>query len=173
MDLPALGAWAQELGLLPERETALLAAQPAGDDPPRLAQLRTVREALRRLIRTHLDGGEPADNDLTTVNRVLGPALGQTRLGAGEDSFPLRFAPTTDAPDLAFALDHLTWTIARSTFDLLADPDELDTIRECPGDDCGYLFRDATHGRRRWCSMKSCGNRAKVQRFRERQKVEA
>jgi len=43
-------------------------------------------------------------------------------------------------------------------------------IRECPGEDCGYLFRDTSRGRRRWCSMKTCGNRAKVQRFRDRQK---
>jgi predicted RNA-binding Zn ribbon-like protein len=171
VDLPALGAWVRELGLLPEAETALLTAQPAGADHARLAQLRSGRESLRRLIRSRLLEQPPADDDLAAVNRAFAPVLGQTRLAAIEDGFQHRYALTAAAPDLAFALDHLTWTIAGSTFDLLADPDELDTIRECPGEDCGYLFRDASHGRRRWCSMKSCGNRAKVQRFRNRQKA--
>ncbi|HET7305552.1 MAG TPA: CGNR zinc finger domain-containing protein [Segeticoccus sp.] len=31
----------------------------------------------------------------------------------------------------------------------------------CPGDDCGWLFLNPG-GRRRWCSMSPCGNRAKV-----------
>ena len=53
------------------------------------------------------------------------------------------------------------------------NPKELEMVEECPGDDCGYLFRDTSHGRRRWCSMRSCGNRAKVQRFRDRQREEA
>lgn len=171
VDLPALGTWARELGLLPETEAAVLTAQPTGADHERLARLRAVRESLRRLIRTHLGEGAPADTDLAAINRAFGPLLGQTRLIAGEDGFQHRFAPTAAAPELALALDHLTWTIAHSTFALLADADELNTIHECPGDDCGYLFRDASHGRRRWCSMKSCGNRAKVQRFRERRKV--
>ena len=38
---------------------------------------------------------------------------------------------------------------------------ELDRVKACPGDDCGWLFLDRS-GRRRWCSMDSCGNRAKV-----------
>ncbi|MCE7985865.1 MAG: hypothetical protein DYG89_32200 [Caldilinea sp. CFX5] len=34
---------------------------------------------------------------------------------------------------------------------------------------CGFLFIDTSKNRsRRWCSMESCGNRAKVQRHRRR-----
>ena len=33
-------------------------------------------------------------------------------------------------------------------------------------EDCGWLFLDTSRsGRRRWCSMQSCGNRAKARRF--------
>ncbi|MGW5195753.1 CGNR zinc finger domain-containing protein, partial [Kribbella sp. NPDC004138] len=32
-------------------------------------------------------------------------------------------------------------------------------VRTCPS--CGWLFLDP-RGRRRWCSMATCGNRAKV-----------
>jgi predicted RNA-binding Zn ribbon-like protein len=40
------------------------------------------------------------------------------------------------------------------------------SIRQCADvRGCGVLFLDRTRNRsRRWCSMKSCGNRAKAQR---------
>ncbi|MFF3324231.1 CGNR zinc finger domain-containing protein [Streptomyces sp. NPDC002889] len=48
------------------------------------------------------------------------------------------------------------WAVARSTADLLADPRRF-TIRACPGPGCGWLFPDES-GRRRWCSLSTCGN---------------
>jgi hypothetical protein len=40
-------------------------------------------------------------------------------------------------------------------------------VRRCADPRCGRVFQDETkNGRRRWCDMKVCGNRAKVQRFR-------
>lgn len=50
--------------------------------------------------------------------------------------------------------------VARSAAELLCGPDR-EIVRACPGHDCGWLFLDR-RGRRRWCSMESCGNRAKV-----------
>jgi predicted RNA-binding Zn ribbon-like protein len=38
-------------------------------------------------------------------------------------------------------------------------------IEQCEGDVCGWLFLDRSPaGRRRWCSMRDCGNRAKARR---------
>ncbi|MGE5829869.1 MAG: CGNR zinc finger domain-containing protein [Micromonosporaceae bacterium] len=37
----------------------------------------------------------------------------------------------------------------------------------CPGEICGWLFADP-RGRRRWCSMAWCGNRAKARRYARR-----
>jgi DNA-binding SARP family transcriptional activator/predicted RNA-binding Zn ribbon-like protein len=45
---------------------------------------------------------------------------------------------------------------ARSAAELLADPRRF-TIRSCASDDCGWLFLDYS-GRRRWCSLATCGN---------------
>ena len=40
---------------------------------------------------------------------------------------------------------------------------ELPLLHECAGEDCGWLFLDTSKNHsRRWCDMKSCGNRAKV-----------
>ena len=40
-------------------------------------------------------------------------------------------------------------------------------VRACPGRRCGWLFVDVS-GRRRWCSMATCGNREKQRRHAER-----
>ena len=46
--------------------------------------------------------------------------------------------------------------------DLLAGP-RLDRVRRCANPECGWLFLDDSRaGKRRWCSMQSCGNRAKA-----------
>ena len=45
---------------------------------------------------------------------------------------------------------------------LLADHSS-DAVRRCSGTGCGWLFLDET-GRRRWCVMAICGNRAKARR---------
>jgi predicted RNA-binding Zn ribbon-like protein len=60
------------------------------------------------------------------------------------------------------------WSLA----DLLTGPDRTH-LRECANDRCLWLFLDdSKNGSRRWCSMQSCGNRAKARRhyLRERGK---
>jgi predicted RNA-binding Zn ribbon-like protein len=55
--------------------------------------------------------------------------------------------------------------------DLLTAGD-FELIRPCESNDCILWFYDRTKShRRRWCSMKTCGNRAKVAAYRERQAV--
>ena len=40
-------------------------------------------------------------------------------------------------------------------------------FRICANEDCRWVFEDTSRGgRRRWCDMTSCGNQAKVRRFR-------
>ncbi|TME22984.1 MAG: hypothetical protein E6I68_08150 [Chloroflexi bacterium] len=54
----------------------------------------------------------------------------------------------------------------RSALDVLVDG-PLDGVRECPGPgNCGWLFIDLSkNASRRWCDMRTCGNRAKVHRY--------
>ena len=55
-----------------------------------------------------------------------------------------------------------------SAGDLLAGP-RLDRVRRCANPECGWLFLDDSRaGKRRWCSMTSCGNRAKARRHYHR-----
>lgn len=59
------------------------------------------------------------------------------------------------------------WVIAQAYADLLTV--DADKLRECAGEDCGWLFLDTSRNRsRRWCDMGDCGNRAKAKRHYRR-----
>jgi predicted RNA-binding Zn ribbon-like protein len=68
-------------------------------------------------------------------------------------------------------LDLPALEVGRVAGDLLASTD-LASVGRCPGDGCGWLFLD-TRGRRRWCTMAVCGNRAKARRHAARARNEA
>jgi predicted RNA-binding Zn ribbon-like protein len=55
--------------------------------------------------------------------------------------------------------------------DLMADG-TWDRLKACRADDCRWAFYDSARNQSRaWCSMQSCGNRAKVQAFRSRRRT--
>ncbi|MEM9432212.1 MAG: CGNR zinc finger domain-containing protein [Pseudomonadota bacterium] len=61
--------------------------------------------------------------------------------------------------------------VSASAVSILADPRERARLKMCPGEACGWLFIDETkNSRRTWCSMESCGNRAKAARHYSRRK---
>ncbi|MEM9811927.1 MAG: CGNR zinc finger domain-containing protein [Pseudomonadota bacterium] len=61
--------------------------------------------------------------------------------------------------------------VSASAISILADPRERARLKICPGEACGWLFIDETkNSRRTWCSMESCGNRAKAARHYSRRK---
>ena len=50
-------------------------------------------------------------------------------------------------------------------------PLQAEAIRVCASDTCEWVFYDTSRtGRRRWCDMATCGNRAKAARHRARTK---
>jgi len=127
-----------------------------------LARSLAVRNALYRLFKATIEGWRPDGTDVTTFNRELRIARAHERLAASS-----RLRWEWDEPS---ALDRVLWPIVREAAVLLTGPD-LDKVRQCPGTECGWLFYDASRsGRRQWCDMATCGNFAKVQRFRDRQR---
>jgi predicted RNA-binding Zn ribbon-like protein len=60
--------------------------------------------------------------------------------------------------------------IVESAADALIEG-ELARVRRCADARCPRVFFDSTrNGRRRWCDMATCGNRAKAARFRARER---
>jgi predicted RNA-binding Zn ribbon-like protein len=124
-----------------------------------LADARELREAIFRLARAAMDGMPATKEDVRTVNAWASrPDLAPRfdRIGGGVQ----RSAPTTMNAALA--------TLARDAADLFGGPD-VGRIRECSAPDCSSVFLDTSRaGRRRWCSMATCGNRQKVAAYRRR-----
>jgi predicted RNA-binding Zn ribbon-like protein len=123
-----------------------------------------LREALYRIFKAMLTDRQPRRVDLDTVNDELRRARSHERLTRAGDGFTWeRTGPGT-------ALDRMLWSIAHSGAEYLTAGD-LSRLRECGGEECGWLFEDTSKNRsRQWCHMQDCGNLEKVRRFRARQR---
>lgn len=73
-------------------------------------------------------------------------------------------------PPLTSLFD-LTGIFAIAATELIIRRQERRPIRECKGDNCGWLFLDTSKsGRRLWCSEATCGTYERVKRFRKKQR---
>jgi len=163
----ALLAWCRRLGIIGSPTlTALeaLATAPAKAEAV-LAEAIALREALNRLARAREQGkaGRPAD--LEVLNRCL------LRYPEGRTLAPASGGFAWKSHGDGLQLGSPLGAIARLGAELLVTA-EPGSIRCCAGPDCGWLFHDSSpNKRRRWCSMESCGNRAKARRHYQRVKA--
>lgn len=124
------------------------------------------REALYRIGAAVAAGGRPAAGDLSWLDQEWHEARDAQRLAAqpGGVAVAWREEPRLDRP---------LWPLALDAVDLFTG-DRLARLKQCPGEECGWLFLDTSrNGSRQWCDMKDCGNLAKVRRFRERHPAKA
>ncbi|HEX6355282.1 CGNR zinc finger domain-containing protein [Actinophytocola sp.] len=136
-----LAVWAEFTGLL----------NPCPRDGSVLDDVRELRTVAYRLFRHRDESVFPA------LAAVADEANALRRLtSAGE----FRLAHDSGDPRLPL------YAAALAVADLLGRP-ERDTVRACPGEGCGWLFLDP-RGRRTWCTMAACGNRAKVRAYANR-----
>ena len=126
-----------------------------------LGDARRVRGVFRGLAERGVASREIRADALCEINRVLGRSAGTRRLELREDgTFARAFVPVGDA----FA--GLLIPVVESAADALI-LGELHRVRRCADPRCGRVFLDETkNGRRRWCDMATCGNRAKAARHR-------
>ncbi|MFC4050182.1 CGNR zinc finger domain-containing protein [Actinomadura syzygii] len=121
-----------------------------------------LREAVDAGIRATV-ADEPVPGDAVDVlnhwlDRPAGPARPHLVLRSGVPALERRFDPR----DAVTALCR----VAADAAELLGT-DARRTLRICPGPDCSGRFVDKSPGgRRRWCSMAGCGNRAKAAQHR-------
>ncbi len=163
---PDLVAWSRHAGILSEERSARLVARAQGSAEAASAVLSraiTLREAIFRLFSAVIGGQSPDPRDLNTLNAEVSAALSRMRVTHELEGFGWDWAEED-------ALDQMLWPIAKSAADLLTSP-EVSRVRKCLGFPCGWLFMDTTRNQsRRWCDMKSCGNRAKARRHYQRKR---
>jgi len=123
-----------------------------------------LRETIYRIFSAVAHGRTPHESDLAALNGVLSAASVNTKVARKGDQFAWEWDMVPDPQS------RLLWPIAKSAGDLLTSG-RLDRVRECANEEqgCGWVFMDRTKSRtKRWCSMDSCGNRAKVHAWYER-----
>jgi predicted RNA-binding Zn ribbon-like protein len=151
-----LGLWLVEAGLVPESprmtRALLVEARELREAIDRCVEAAIVREPAPRAAVVHIDGwlGHAAVRPRLTIGDGGVPALGERR--------------PADAARAALA--EIALDAAR-----MLGTDEAQRIRICASETCSARFYDRSPaGRRRWCSMATCGNEAKARRHRARAK---
>ena len=161
-------AWARQATIItPGEATALAAAarKRGRSALDALAQARALRESTYAIFSCRAAGLPAQEADLRTLNRAIGQAMTHAGLIPTGSRFEWGW------PDTVPELDRVSWWVARSSAELLTSLD-LTFVHECAGYDCGRLFMDVTKNRsRRWCDMRTCGNRAKSRRHHERRRA--
>jgi predicted RNA-binding Zn ribbon-like protein len=149
--------WSRHAGFLDAaglRSLALAAKRRPGGAAAAVASAVRLREAFVRL----LERGRGAAAGLRTVNDELAAAPPRSVLEARGAGFAWRDGARDHG--LLALLHPVLWSMA----DLLTSG-RLARARRCGDARCGWWFLDSSPaGRRRWCSMQACGNRAKVRR---------
>jgi predicted RNA-binding Zn ribbon-like protein len=154
--------WAAHARLLAPDDAAWLAA--AAETDANLGA-RLLREALALREDIYELGAALAAGHLAPPERIKSltkshaRALGRGRLTPIDGNFGWAWSPR-EAP-----VEAVVGPISLSALTLLQQAD-LARVKQCQGDECGWLFFDTTKNKsRRWCEMKVCGNRAKQKRF--------
>lgn len=126
-----------------------------------------LRETIFRLFAALASGRAPGGADLAALNEALAETMGHARVERKNGGFVWAWADGTPT------LGRVLWPVVRSAADLLVAP-ACGDIRQCASETCSWLFLDCSPRKiRRWCSMKTCGNRDKVRRFYARQRASA
>jgi predicted RNA-binding Zn ribbon-like protein len=151
VDPTDLSRWLTEAGLA----DATLAAPTQAE----YAQARELREAIARAGMALAENAAPAADDIEQINRAASDiARGVPYLHELEERWwtdePVRFALARVAVDAIHVFSQ-----------------QREQLTRCSLPDCGALLLSrARNEPRRWCSMETCGNRAKVAAFRARRK---
>lgn len=165
-DYGDLIGWSVPAGLLREVERTHLAAAAAADpDAARSSHQQAID--LRTKWREHLQSaiGEPQKDFSPQLADTLAALLAENRLVLAAGDL------VASVGGKALLLPVVRTALAIASLQLIPASRE---IGRCEGDPCGGFFLNTSRSKpRRWCSMDTCGNRAKVRKFRSRFVAEA
>jgi len=155
--------WLVEHALLYPEESRPLGRLSATRQGHLHAHIRAARAALREVVESLVATRPAAASAVATVNELL-RARTVVELVSTDGALVARNRHVGDALEDALArlVDPLVESVAAG---------ETERLRICANDGCRWVFEDTSRtGRRRWCSMASCGNRAKAARHRARRR---
>ena len=142
-----------------ERVKALRADPDTGEKV--LARIRRVRAAMRELADATVERRTPDARHLDRINRTLRTPYTYALVPSPDG---LSMDHKHEGDPIEGALARLVESIAREV-----SQGHPERMRVCSNPECRWVFHDTSRsGRRKWCDMSTCGNRAKVARHREK-----
>ena len=124
-----------------------------------------LREAIHDVLWAVVTKQSLPEESMIILNQYVQMAAQHAKVVLDKGSFEWQFEEPTY--DLMAPL----WPIARSAADLLVSG-ELAFVRACASKTCLWLFLDTSKNhRRRWCDMRTCGNRDKARRYYQRRRA--
>ena len=129
-----------------------------------LDRIKGARAGLRAVVDAIAEGQVPPASAVEAVNEVLDSRpVGRLEIDRDAVRVGHRHRGSTTAEALVPIAEAIVAEIATG---------RPDRFRICDNETCRWTFYDASPtGRRRWCDMKTCGNRAKAARHRARIKA--
>jgi predicted RNA-binding Zn ribbon-like protein len=168
-DGPALLQWLEDSGKIqPDEHSAALKACLKAELDNVAEEARELREWFRRLLIRLKERGTSAisQRDIDKLNNNLAAGTFSRHLERGKDS-RLGLVWKNDSSGGRMFLAPLAEAIA----ELLCEED-LGLVSKCGGPGCTLWFCDRTKSHhRRWCSQAVCGNRVRVNAFRQRNRT--
>jgi predicted RNA-binding Zn ribbon-like protein len=162
-----LVSWAVDVKLLSDDAAQYLwniAAQHPARSRALYQEVVALRETVYRILLSIVRNQAPEAADLDALNTALAEAMSHMRLSFSGDGFGWDWEALVSDPKYPI------WRVLWSARELLVS-EALANVRQCEG--CDALFLDTSRGhRRRWCDMRTCGNRAKAQRHRDRKQAD-
>ncbi|MEJ3652030.1 CGNR zinc finger domain-containing protein [Actinomycetes bacterium KLBMP 9759] len=149
-DTAVLAAWFRHAEVITREQERVLCQY--GSDAV-LTEARGLRGLLWDLFDARSEGRDLPAAALAAVLDVAGRGLADRGVAVSAAGSPIVLDPRRSRA--AVALHAVALTL----------PPDGPPIRTC--DRCGWFFLDSSRGRRRrWCSMRTCGNQAKAARYR-------
>ena len=161
--LDTAARWLADAAVVPDATVIAGLGRSTAASDAALERLVTARTALRDVAHAVAHEEAPPRRAIDEVNRALA-SRERLELVASDDGVRLGHSHVGDA------IDDVLARIAEPIVREIGNGHD-DRIRICANDTCRWIFYDESRaGRRRWCDMATCGNRAKAQRHRARQK---
>jgi predicted RNA-binding Zn ribbon-like protein len=121
-----------------------------------------LRETLRTIFSATARNHPIGNEDLAQLNNYLEPALRHRRLSRNGKTLVWGWS------NLEVDANSPLWQIVLDAAELLTS-EKLTLVRECDSETCNWLFLDTSKNHsRRWCDMKTCGNRFKARSYYQR-----
>jgi predicted RNA-binding Zn ribbon-like protein len=149
----------RQAGILTQTDAARLKALPAAVQKPALHEAIELRELLARISYLWLDGKAPTAEDQHALKQWAARCMQHRELRWRNGRLNWEWKRFEDEAGMPALL------LAQAAMELLTEDAPL-RLHACASDTCRWLFLDTSKNRtRRWCDMRTCGNREKARRY--------